>query len=487
MSNNFRGFLAFTAAAALAASAGAQITNVRITEVIPTTEEVEITNTGGAFTTTSLHPFCHTFIYPSLPIGTVFGAGARLVVTVPALADADSDLWLYTTSPFTSSTNMIHGLKWGPAANVGRMSVAAAKVPPAWPSTTVFAPAPPAGMSLAWDGFGNDPRDWYVDQTPTLGLADSTPTGTVPTNLAAPAGEDDYEAVSLGDEVSAMVNYVVVNDSAPGVFTIRSVNDVLGVVSPRPGSTSTRWLRVRDQDAANVQNRFYTGPVTPESESNYTWTWHINLEATPPGGTDTKPRLVIQHFNNASFVYSNAWGIEFTSTGANLVVTGIGGAAASTPLYSLTGSTAVGQWVELTLSVDFDANTVSATANGGSPVSLPIALSVDGQKNDFRFCYRGEGTGNINTMLIDDVSIAIEGAGCPNPQGGCDRSDIFPADEGDCLVDLSDLGAVLANFEPGVGGKTRSQGDIFPLGGGDTIVDLGDLGQMLADFNTNCQ
>ena len=75
---------------------------------------------------------------------------------------------------------------------------------------------------------------------------------------------------------------------------------------------------------------------------------------------------------------------------------------------------------------------------------------------------------------------------CPNPQVGCDRSDLFPAG-GDCIVNLGDLGQLLANYQPGVGGKTRAQGDIFPLGGGDGIVDLGDLGQVLSDFNTNCQ
>lgn len=77
-------------------------------------------------------------------------------------------------------------------------------------------------------------------------------------------------------------------------------------------------------------------------------------------------------------------------------------------------------------------------------------------------------------------------ATCPNPLPACDNSDIFPVD-GDCIVNLSDLGVVLANFAPGTGGKTRDQGDVFPLGGGDGIVDLSDLGQMLTDFNANCQ
>lgn len=83
-------------------------------------------------------------------------------------------------------------------------------------------------------------------------------------------------------------------------------------------------------------------------------------------------------------------------------------------------------------------------------------------------------------------TVTAPAPGCPNNQPGCDRSDIFPAG-GDCVVDLSDLGVVLSNFQPGVGGKTRSQGDIFPLGGGDGFVDLSDLGQILSDFNTDCR
>lgn len=97
--------------------------------------------------------------------------------------------------------------------------------------------------------------------------------------------------------------------------------------------------------------------------------------------------------------------------------------------------------------------------------------------------------GSLVEAAIDEFRVTAancEPVGCPNPQAGCDNSDIFPVG-GDCVVDLSDLGVVLANFAPGVPGKTRDQGDVFPTGGGDGVVDLSDLGQALADFNTNCQ
>lgn len=88
---------------------------------------------------------------------------------------------------------------------------------------------------------------------------------------------------------------------------------------------------------------------------------------------------------------------------------------------------------------------------------------------------------NPATLTVNAVG------GCPNQQTGCTNSDLFPAVTQDCVVDLSDLGQLLANYGPGVGGKTRAQGDIYPLGGGDGFVDLSDLGQLLADFGTDCR
>ncbi len=95
-------------------------------------------------------------------------------------------------------------------------------------------------------------------------------------------------------------------------------------------------------------------------------------------------------------------------------------------------------------------------------------------------------TGRSAPIEIDFAQIVIPGPPCPNPQAGCDNSDIFPLG-GDCVVDLSDLGVVLANYAPGMGGKTRGQGDIFPLVMGDGVVDLSDLGQILTDYNVDCR
>lgn len=85
------------------------------------------------------------------------------------------------------------------------------------------------------------------------------------------------------------------------------------------------------------------------------------------------------------------------------------------------------------------------------------------------------------------ITFTVGAGGCPHPDVRCDHSDIFPSGTGDCNVNLSDLGVVLSNFAPGVGGKTRAQGDVFPLGTGDGFVDLSDLGQVLSDFGADCR
>jgi hypothetical protein len=224
-----------------------------------------------------------------------------------------------------------------------------------------------------------------------------------------PQGVQDFEAFSPGEDLASVLpNWVIVSDSAPASnFTLEIANDVLSDCQKR--CDSSRWLRSTDIDGGNVQNRYYSPAVVSQGEDTYQWSFYVNLETTPPGGANTKPKLTIQH-RNAGNAFANAWGIEFADTGASLIVTGIGGAAASTPLYSLSGATGVGQWVKLDLIVNLTTDVVSASANNGEPVSLPINLASP-NPNEFRFCYRGEGAGNVQTMLVDDVAVCV-GSGC---------------------------------------------------------------------------
>ena len=128
--------------------AGAGAADLRITEVRPVTGEVEVTNAGtNSFSTASSLPFCHRFNYASgIPTGTTFAPGESKVFTVSGLNATDSDLWLYRDSAFASASSILTGLKYGPAASAGRVSVAVAAG--IWPANNAAVPAPGIGESL---------------------------------------------------------------------------------------------------------------------------------------------------------------------------------------------------------------------------------------------------------------------------------------------------------------------------------------------------
>lgn len=104
------------------------------------------------------------------------------------------------------------------------------------------------------------------------------------------------------------------------------------------------------------------------------------------------------------------------------------------------------------------------------------------------------GTPDVNTVLLGTFwfggspyaqfhtvlsSGDTNGAACPSP--GCD-TDV----NADCIVDLSDLAILLANFG---GPGTPADGDVEGPGGcgdSDGTVGLGDLSCMLAEFGNDC-
>lgn len=126
----------------------AGINELRITEVDPATGRVEVTHVGATpFTTATSLPFCHRFNYASvIPANTTFGAGESKVFVVLGLNTTDSDIWLYRDRNFSFASSIITGIKYGPAANVGRTGLAASVG--LWPSASAFVAAPAAGQSL---------------------------------------------------------------------------------------------------------------------------------------------------------------------------------------------------------------------------------------------------------------------------------------------------------------------------------------------------
>jgi hypothetical protein len=93
-----------------------------------------------------------------------------------------------------------------------------------------------------------------------------------------------------------------------------------------------------------------------------------------------------------------------------------------------------------------------------------------------------------------DWPLVAEGCANPGSSGNYCEADVYPnngdgswdyADDGDCIVNSSDLGQLLANYGT-TSGMTREDGDIYPTGGGDGQVNSSDLGELLAQYNDDC-
>lgn len=119
---------------------------IRMIEVDPATNTVKIRNYGGTTEDLTSYWFCHLFTYSQLGSGSVqsgslnLAPGEEVVVTSStSFSNAASDLGLYQTSSFGSSTSMQDFVQWGTGGQ-GRESVAVTKG--IWTAGT-FVSAPP--------------------------------------------------------------------------------------------------------------------------------------------------------------------------------------------------------------------------------------------------------------------------------------------------------------------------------------------------------
>ncbi len=242
----------------------------------------------------------------------------------------------------------------------------------------------------------------------------------------------------------------------------------------------------------------------------------FSVTATGSGLTYQWRRGATNLVNGANITGATTANLTILSSGPadvgsdyNVVVTATGGCAVGSNNASLTvnGDPAI------------TTQPASQTVDVGDPVTFSVGVSEP--VGNFSFAWRRDGValsdgGTISgsatdTLEISSAQAADQGdydcvvtrlsggcdslsqsatltvntpSGCPNPQPQCDASDIFPAGDGDCLVDLSDLGTLLSHFG---GAGTRDDGDVFPVGVGDGVIDLSDLGQMLSDFGADCR
>ncbi len=151
----------------LASLGWADVANLKMTEVRPSTGEVEITNMGTASVTLSGSlPFCHGFNYgTSIPAGSVFDPGESKVFQMNLNANS-SDVWLYRDGDFSNPGSILTGMQYG-SGNMGRTSVAVSAG--IWPSSGAFVPTPSTGQSLRLTTLDpTDPENW-VPGEPALG------------------------------------------------------------------------------------------------------------------------------------------------------------------------------------------------------------------------------------------------------------------------------------------------------------------------------
>jgi hypothetical protein len=112
-------------------------------------------------------------------------------------------------------------------------------------------------------------------------------------------------------------------------------------------------------------------------------------------------------------------------------------------------------------------------ANGNGILEAGTANGCPTGPNELRFFGGCPFWSNFFLEITGEAAVA----GCPNP--GCDDPGADADFDGNCQVNLTDLGILLANFG---GAATNATGDA----NGDNLANLTDLGILLARFGANC-
>lgn len=124
-----------------------------ITEVNPSTGQIEVTNVSREeFTTPQTMAFCHRFNYSAtIPANTTFAPGESRIYTTNFGNQPSSDLWIYrSTGGFGNPANLLNGLQWGGTAGIGRASVAVSGGH--WDAVSSHVPSPGPDESLLLTG-----------------------------------------------------------------------------------------------------------------------------------------------------------------------------------------------------------------------------------------------------------------------------------------------------------------------------------------------
>ncbi len=296
-------------------------------------------------------------------------------------------------------------------------------------------------------GGAQPPAPTGLGSTSSIGLGGSLKGGAQPSgptatttgvNLATPKNKlvfpygvqtfERKEYLKVGSDVTSIPGWSL--QASPTMVDVVITESAFG--SSRPGTNSTRWLAIDDLGAGGAQG-FQTPPIVAPSPWNYSWQFSLNIGQAPVSAVDM-PTLAIQHNGNGG--PSDAWGVRLTPTGAELFMTETWGETAQTAtLWSYTGATDLGQWIDVKVVASLQKNTLVAFVNGDQVAQLRSRPPAGTDVTNQRFAYHGGGVGNSASILLDDLGVAFLG-------GVCQESlsiDFTLEDDGDPLVNGQDI------------------------------------------------
>ena len=125
------------------------------------TDQIELKNTGSSMVDVSNWWLCYRFVYRQLSAANITVTGNTLmqpgdIITISgtglSLDNVSSDLGIYNSSSFGSSTAMQDFVQWG-AGGIGREPVAVAKG--IWTAGDFVPTVSGSNSSIEWDGLGD--------------------------------------------------------------------------------------------------------------------------------------------------------------------------------------------------------------------------------------------------------------------------------------------------------------------------------------------
>ena len=282
------GSLLLVGLAFLSDRAKADVDQLWITEIVPSSGVVEVTNTGNEpVVLNTAFPFCHRFNYTNqIPAGTRFEAGESKMFGLAGLNAMDSDLFLYRDSSFGAPDSIISGLRYGPESRVGASGIAASAG--IWPDPTASTAVPSPGQSLALVGPNPFSPDHWAVQSPDLGRfeAVSTPSveirvtienlapqqGTFLTPLWIGVHDGSFDSYDSGSPSSSGIERIA-EDGDPSVLseefqssggTLEAVLNEIGPIGPGQAVSTRLWL---DPNAPAHGFFSYVAMVIPSNDA----------------------------------------------------------------------------------------------------------------------------------------------------------------------------------------------------------------------------